>query len=167
MKQRVARVTWNVRERKRKRVIELRWIKRKDRLRVILESLPQTHSYSSSHAHALSVTVTSTLPFYSSTLLWRRSALVSFIHCHAISIFLSGHCVLSWNFSGGRRGGGGVGGSPMFGFIRAHQISDHAEIVIRSHMRAKLHRWNYVICSHKKLKQNHDTVLFSNSLVLV
>lgn len=57
-------------------------------------------------------------------------------------------------------GGGGGGGSTMFGFIRAHQISDHAEIVIRPHMRAKLHRWNYVIFVHGKLRQKHDTVIF-------
>lgn len=123
----------------------MRWIKRKDRLRVILEILPQIHSHSSSSAHTLSVTVTSTLPFYSSAWLWRRSVLLSFIHCHVISIFLGGHCALSWNFCGGRGDGRGGGGSTMFGFIRAHQISDHAEIVIRHHMRAKLYRWNYVI----------------------
>lgn len=33
-------------------------------------------------------------------------------------------------------------------------ISDHAEIVIRPHMRAKLCRWNYVIFVHRKLRQD-------------
>lgn len=69
--------------------------KRKDRLRVVLEVIPPFHSHSSSCAHALSVTVTFILPLYSSARLQRRSVLLSFIHCYAISIFLSGHCALS------------------------------------------------------------------------
>lgn len=50
----------------------------------------------------------------------------------------------------------------MFGIIQAHQISDHAEIVIRPHMRAKLYRWTYVIFVHEKLKHKHDTVILSS-----
>lgn len=59
---------------------------RKARLRVTLEVLPQIHSYSSSCAHALSVTVTSTHPFYSSAWLRRRTALLS-SHSYTATLF--------------------------------------------------------------------------------
>lgn len=90
----------------------------------MLEVVPQIPSHSSSGAHALAVTLTSSLPLDSSAQLWRRSVLSSFMRCHAISIFLSGHCAQSWNFWAGRgrrekhgdeRGGGG-GGRAIFGF---------------------------------------------------
>lgn len=64
---------------------------------VVLECFPQIHSHCSSSPHALSATVTSTLPFHSSARLWRRSGLLSFIHYHTISIFLSGYCALGGN----------------------------------------------------------------------
>lgn len=107
-------------------------VKRKDRLRVRLEVVPHFHSHSSSGAHALSVTVTSVPPLHSCTRLWRRSALLSFIRGHAISVFPSGRrAELTWNDCGAASGGGGGGGSTaMFGCIRAHQISDHARVVI-------------------------------------
>lgn len=78
----------------------------------MLEVIPQIHSHSSSGAHALAVTLTSSLPLDSSAQLWRRSVLSSFMLCHAISVFLSGHCAQSWNFwaGRGRREDGGVGG---------------------------------------------------------
>lgn len=53
--------------------------------------------------HTLAVTLTSSLPLYSSAQLWRRSVLSSFMRCHAISIFLSGHCAQSCNFLGRKR----------------------------------------------------------------
>lgn len=134
----------------------MRWIKPKDRLRVVLECLPQIHSHSSSFAHALSVTVTSTHPFYSSARLRRRSVLLSFIHCHAISIFSEWtHCALSENFCGGR-GGKGDRRRKRHVWLHLsirHQISDHAEIMIKLHKRARLCKWTYVIFLWEILKQ--------------
>lgn len=52
---------------------------------------------------------------------------------------------------GGRGGGGrGGGGSAMFGSMWAHQISDHAEIVIRPRRRARPCRWNYSSNNHAR-----------------
>lgn len=55
----------------------------------------------------------------------------------------------------GRGGGGGGGGSTMFGFIQPHQISDHAEIVIRFiHYSQFLQMELFHICKWEK----YDTV---------
>lgn len=102
----------------------------------MLEVVPQIHSHSSSGAHALAVALTSSLPLYSSAQLWRRSVLSSFMRCHAISIFLSGHHAHSWIIWAGRGrkvkedgggGGGRGGGSAILGFIRGHLIVDQGD----------------------------------------
>lgn len=137
-------------------------VKRKDRLRVRLEVVPHFHSHSSSGAHALSVTVTSVPPLHSCTRLWRRSALLSFIRGHAISVFPSERrAELTWNDCGAASGGGGGGSTAMFGCIRAHQISHHARVVIALHMRSQAPADWIILSFFSKGNGGHSGVISS------
>lgn len=76
---------------------------KKDRKQICAGSRPTDSLPLFLCTHTLAVTLTSSLPLYSSAQLWRRSVLSSFMRCHAISIFLSGHCAQSCNFLGRKR----------------------------------------------------------------
>lgn len=66
-------------------------------------------------------------------------SLLSFIRGRAISVFPSGRrrADLKRLWNGTAAGGGRGGRTTMFGCIRAHQISDHAWVVIALHTRSQ------------------------------
>lgn len=101
-----------------------------------------SHEHSpASSAHALSVTVTSTL-FYS--MLRRRCVLLLFIHHRSCrTIFLSGHHALSWDFRRGGRGGGSEEAPCL-----VSSINSRFSITLRSWSDLTWGRWNCAIFVH-------------------